>query len=410
MSDGATNEAGQPAGALHGGALDDLLVIDLSRALAGPHAGMMLGDLGARVIKVEAPGSGDDTRSWGPPFMEGEDGERYSTYFLSCNRNKESIALDLKSEDGRAVLRDLLSRADILIENFRTGVMDRLGFGTEALAELNPRLIQMSITGFGHDGPEGGRAGYDQIVQGEAGLMSLTGSGPDDPQRVGTPIADLLGGIHGVVGVLAALHERERTGRGRVVRASLLSSIVGVHAFQGTRHTVAGETPQPQGNHHPSIAPYGLFHCRDGAVQISVGNERLWQAFCAEFGLDPETPGLASNPERVANRTETIAFVEEAFAAHDAEDLLARLSSAGIPAGKVRTLEEVYAWDQVQSQGLVVDVDHAELGNISLPGPPIRFFDVDESGETERSRTTHQAPPTLDQHGDAIRAWLKGDA
>ncbi|WP_110590438.1 CaiB/BaiF CoA transferase family protein [Microbacterium suaedae] len=389
------------------GSLDGLLVVDLSRALAGPHAGQMLGDLGARVIKVEAPSTGDDTRSWGPPFVEGSDGAEHSTYFLSCNRNKESIALDLKSDDGRAVLTELLSRADVVIENFRTGVMDRLGFGAAALAELNPRLVQLSITGFGHDGPEGGRAGYDQIVQGEAGLMSLTGSGPDDPQRVGTPIADLLGGIHGVVGVLAALYEREKTGAGRVVRSSLLSSIVGVHAFQGTRATVAGETPQAQGNHHPSIAPYGLFRCRDGAVQISVGSDRLWQAFCAEFGLDAGAPGLATNAERVAHRGETIAFVEAAFADHDAEPLLARLAGAGIPAGKVRSLDEVYAWDQVRSQGLVVDVDHAALGNISLPGPVLRFFDGD--GENERVRDDHQAPPLLDQHGDAIRAWLAAD-
>ncbi|UOQ56705.1 CoA transferase [Leucobacter allii] len=386
--------------------LDGILVVDLSRALAGPHAGQVLGDLGARVIKVEAPGSGDDTRSWGPPFVDGADGAAYSTYFLSCNRNKESIALDLKSEDGRTVLRELLGRADILIENFRTGVMDRLGFGTSALAELNPRLIQVSITGFGHDGPEGGRAGYDQIVQGEAGLMSLTGSGPDDPQRVGTPIADLLGGLHGVIGVLAALHERERTGRGRVVRTSLLASVVGVHAFQGTRATVAGQTPEAQGNHHPSIAPYGLFRCRDGAVQISVGSERLWQAFCAAFALDPETPGLATNPERVERRAETIAFVEAAFAAHDAEPLLELLREAGIPAGKVRDLAEVYAWDQVHAQGLVVDVEHTALGSISLPGPAIRFFDVDGTGETERARTEHAAPPVLNEHGDAIRAWL----
>ncbi|WP_053385052.1 CaiB/BaiF CoA transferase family protein [Leucobacter celer] len=388
------------------GSLDGVLVVDLSRALAGPHAGQMLGDLGARVIKVEAPGAGDDTRSWGPPFVDGADGAPYSTYFLSCNRNKESIALDLKSDDGRRVLTELLSHADVLIENFRTGVMDRLRFGTTALAELNPRLVQLSITGFGHDGPEGGRAGYDQIVQGEAGLMSVTGSGVEDPQRVGVPIADLLGGIHGVVGVLAALHERERTGRGRVVRTSLLSSIVGVHAFQGTRVTVAGEVPAAQGNHHPSIAPYGLFRCRDGAVQISVGNERLWQAFCAEFGLDPATPGLAANPDRVAHRGETIAFVEAAFADQDAEPLLRRLSSAGVPAGKVRDLAEVYEWDQLHSQGLVVDVEHAALGSISLPGPAIRFFDIDAAGETERSRTEHTAPPVLDQHGEAIRAWL----
>jgi crotonobetainyl-CoA:carnitine CoA-transferase CaiB-like acyl-CoA transferase len=206
--------------------------------------------------------------------------------------------------------------------------------------------------------------------------------------------------------VLAALHERERTGRGRVVRTSLLSSIVGVHAFQGTRVTVAGEVPAAQGNHHPSIAPYGLFRCRDGAVQISVGNERLWQAFCAEFGLDPATPGLAANPDRVAHRGETIAFVEAAFADQDAEPLLRRLSSAGVPAGKVRDLAEVYEWDQLHSQGLVVDVEHAALGSISLPGPAIRFFDIDAAGETERSRTEHTAPPVLDQHGEAIRAWL----
>ncbi len=399
MSDGMGN----------GGSLDGLLVVDLSRALAGPHAGQMLGDLGARVIKVEAPGTGDDTRSWGPPFVDGSDGGSYSTYFLSCNRNKESIALDLKSDDGRAVLTGLLQRADVLIENFRTGVMDRLGFGTSVLAELNPGLIVLSISGFGHDGPEGGRAGYDQIAQGEAGLMSITGSGPEDPQRVGTPIADLLGGIHGVVGVLAALHERHQTGKGRVVRASLLSALVGVHAFQGTRFLVAGETPRAQGNHHPSIAPYGLFRCRGGAVQISVGSERLWRGFCQEFGLDPETAGLASNPERVGNREETIRFVEAAFADIDAGVLLARLASAGIPAGRVRTLDEVYEWDQVRSQGLIVGVEHEVLGSISLPGPAIRFFDVGGEGETERSRRVHAAPPVLDQHGDTIRAWLAED-
>lgn len=392
------------------GSLDGLLVVDLSRALAGPHAGMMLGDLGARVIKVESPGSGDDTRVWGPPFVGDGDGTAFSTYFLSCNRNKESIALDLKSDDGRDVLRELLKRADVMIENFRTGVMDRLGFSTAALAALNPSLIQLSITGFGHDGPEGGRAGYDQIVQGEAGLMSLTGPGPDAVQRVGTPIADLLGGIHGVVGVLAALHERDRTGRGRVVRTSLLSSIVGVHAFQGTRVTVAGETPRAQGNHHPSIAPYGLFACRDGVIQMSVANDNLWRGFCAEFGLDPASPGLATNPERVAHREQTIAFVETALRSHAAAELLERLRAAGIPAGKVRDLTEVYEWDQVHSQGLVVDVQHRALGNISLPGPPIRFFDVDAAGETERSRAAHTAPPVLDQHGEAIREWLAGVA
>src|SRR3954469_4048612 len=213
------------------GPLAGVVVVDLSRALAGPHATMMLGDLGARVIKVEAPGHGDDTRGWGPPFVRSEAGVEESTYFLSANRNKESIALDLKQPADLEVLRELVRRADVLVENFRTGAMDRLGLGVGSLAEVNPALVVLSIIGFGHDGPEGGRAGYDQIAQGEAGLMSLTGSGPQDPQKFGTPIADLLAGMYGAYGVVAALLERGRTGTGTVVRTSLLSAVVGVHAF-----------------------------------------------------------------------------------------------------------------------------------------------------------------------------------
>jgi formyl-CoA transferase len=212
------------------GPLAGLLVVDLTRALAGPHAGMMLGDLGARVIKVEQPGVGDDSRGWGPPFLDG-----VSTYFLSANRNKESIELDLKDDDDCVIFEKLVARADILLENFRPGTLDRLGFDFARLHALNPGLIQLSISGFGHDGPEGGRAGYDQIAQGEAGLMSLTGSGPSDPQRVGVPIADLLAGMYGASGVLAAVIERQRTGLGQLVRTSLLAAVVGVHAFEGTR-------------------------------------------------------------------------------------------------------------------------------------------------------------------------------
>ncbi len=386
------------------GPLSDLVVVDLSRALAGPHATQMLGDLGARVIKVEAPGHGDDTRGWGPPFV-GE--PRQSTYFLSTNRNKESIALDLKdsSEGGdRDLLLRLVDRADVLVENFRTGVLERLGLGIESLLERNPRLVVLSITGFGHDGPEGGRAGYDQIAQGEAGIMSLTGTGPDDPQRVGVPIADLLSGMYGAYGVLAALHERERTGRGQVVRTSLLAAVVGVHAFQGTRWTVAGQVGRAQGNHHPSIAPYGLFHCRDGAVQIAVGSEGLWRRLCAGFGIDPEADGLASNSDRVAHHERLVATVEAAFADQDAEPLLARLADLGVPAGKVRSLDEVYTWDQVASQGLLVDVEHPQLGRLTLPGPPLRFFDADGAEVTRRD---HGAPPLLDQHADDLRAWLE---
>ena len=396
------------------GPLDGVLVVDLTRALAGPHAAMMLGDLGARVIKVENPGSGDDTRGWGPPFVQPEGhpepGARESTYFLSTNRNKESITLDLKDDGDKATLTELLRRADVLLENFRPGTLARLGFGTDVLAELNPRLVTLAISGFGHDGPEGGRAGYDQIAQGEGGLMSLTGSGPEDPQRVGVPIGDLLAGMYGAYGVLAALIERERTGRGQVVRTSLLAAIVGVHAFQGSAWTVAGKVGRAQGNHHPSITPYGLFHCKGGTVQLSCGSEGLWRRLCAEFGFDPEAPGMATNGERVGNREQVIGLLEGTFADIPAEELLARLAAAGIPAGKVRTLDEVYTWDQTLSQGLLVDVEHGTLGRLSIPGPPLRFFAPGSDGETETTRRDHAAPPVLGADGDAIRAWLSGSA
>ena len=382
--------------------LDGLLVVDLTRALAGPHATMMLGDLGARVVKVEAPGTGDDTRSWGPPFLHPEGAARESSYFLSANRNKESVALDLKDDADRQVLLALVDAADVLVENFRTGVLERLGLGAQVLLERNPRLVVLSISGFGHDGPEGGRAGYDQIAQGEAGVMSLTGPAPEQPQKVGVPIGDLLAGMYGAYGVLAAVHERHRTGRGQVVRTSLLASLVGVHAFQGTRWTVAGEVGRAQGNHHPSISPYGLFRCRDGAVQIALGSEGLWRRFCAGFGLDPAADGLGSNPERVARRDEVVTIVESAFAEWDAADLLVRLDELGIPAGKVRSIDEVYAWEQTRSQGLLVDVEHPTLGRITLPGPPLRFFGADGTETTPRE---HAAPPLLDADGDALRAW-----
>jgi len=380
-----------------GGPLDGVVVVDLSRALAGPHAAMMLGDLGARVIKVEAPGTGDDTRGWGPPFVTPPDGgERESTYFLSCNRNKESITLDLKTEDGADTLARLVRHADVLVENFRTGVLDRLGFGMPRLTELNPRLVILSITGFGHDGPEGGRPGYDQIAQGESGIMSVTGPIGGEPTRVGVPIGDLLAGMYGAYGVVAALHERERTGRGRIVRTSLLAALVGVHALYGTMYTAAGIVPTTAGAHHASICPYGLFRCKDGVVQIAVGSEALWRAFAPAFALD--RPQWTTNADRVADRDAVLAAVDEAFAAYTRAELMARLDELGVPAGQVRTFDEVYTWEQTRSQGLLLDVDHATLGDITLPGPPLRF---DDGG-----RVRHDAPPTLGQHNDSVRAWL----
>jgi crotonobetainyl-CoA:carnitine CoA-transferase CaiB-like acyl-CoA transferase len=383
------------------GPLDGVLVIDLSRALAGPHAAMMLGDLGARVIKVENPDGGDDSRGWGPPFVDdtgsvADSGE--STYFFSCNRNKESVTADLKSAEGKDLLTRLVRRADVLVANFRTGVLDRLGFSVAALHQLNPRLVVLSITGFGHDGPEGGRAGYDQIAQGEAGLMSLTGTGPEDPNKVGVPIGDLLAGMYGAYGAVAALHERDRTGRGAVVRTSLLAGIVGVHAFQGTRYTVAGEVPYGQGNHHPSICPYGLFHCADGLLQIAVGSEGLWRRLAPAFDLPLDQPGFATNAARVRNREAVNAAIDSAFAPYALADLLPKLAEIGVPAGEVRSLDRVYGWEQTRSQGLLLEVEHATAGRITLPGPPLRF-----DGASDRQ---HIAPPTLGQHDESVRRWL----
>jgi crotonobetainyl-CoA:carnitine CoA-transferase CaiB-like acyl-CoA transferase len=387
------------------GPLAGIVVLDLTRALAGPHATMMLGDLGARVIKVERPGIGDESRHWGPPFAGRPAGgtgpgtdDVISTYYLSCNRNKESITCDLASADGRELLERLVRRADVLTENFRPGVLDRLGFGADRLQALNPGLVICSITGFGHDGPEGGRPGYDQIAQGEAGLMSVTGTDPGHPVKTGLSIADVLAGVHAALGVVAALHERASTGRGQVVRTSLLASIVGAHAFQGTRWTVAREVPVPTGNHHPSIAPYGAYRCADGMLQVAVANEDQWRRFAPLVSIDPADSRFITNSLRVARRPELIALIESALAAGDRAHWLGLLARTGVPAGAIRTIDEVYEWDQTRSQGLVVSVDHPVLGVIELPGPPLRF-DQHAGGE-------HAPPPLLGQHDAVVRDWL----
>lgn len=384
------------------GPLADVLVVDLTRALAGPQAAMMLGDLGARVIKVESA-TGDDTRAWGPPWAqagEGEDDARDSTYFMAANRNKESIVLDLKDADDAAVLARLVERADVLLENFRIGVLDRLGFTEERLHELNPGLVVGRITGFGHDGPEAARAGYDQIAQGEGGLMSVTGT--EQATKVGVPIADLLAGMNLAYGVVAALHERHRTGRGRVVRTSLLAGVVGVHAFQGTRWTIAGEVPGISGAHHPAIAPYGMFATATAPIQVAVGSEGLWRTFADVVGLDAADPRHRTNRERVAAGRELIGLIEQVFATAPAEHWLDLLLAAGVPAGKVRSIDDVYGWEQTRSQGLLLEVDHPAYGALRLPGSPLRFDDQRHSGGRER----HQPPPLLGEHGAAIRAWL----
>lgn len=360
---------------------------------------MTMGDLGARVVKVEPP-HGDDSRAWGPPFV-GPPDQQISTYYLSCNRNKESVTADLGSEDGRWLLTELVRRADVLVENFRPGGLERLGFGPDRLLELNPRLVVLSITGFGHDGPERDRPGYDQVAQGEAGLMSITGP-PGQPTRVGVPIADLLAGLTGLSGVLAALVERARTGRGQVVRTSLLASVVGVHAFQGTRWTVAGEVPVGAGNTHPSIVPYGLYRAGDEQVQIAVGSHAQWRAFAPLVGIDPDDPRFADNAARVGHRDELTALLERALAEAPAQVWLDRFTAAGVPAGRVRSIDEVYGWEQTRSQQLLVEVDHPVLGPVTLPGSPLRF-DGAEAAE-------HRPPPLLGEHDASVRAWLAGTA
>lgn len=381
------------------GLLSGTLVLDLSRALAGPQAAMMLGDLGARVIKIESPKGGDDSRGWGPPFLgEGED--RESTYFMSANRNKESITLNLKDPEEADILARLVKQADVLVENYRVGVLDRLGFSVERLHELNPKLVILSITGFGHDGPESNRAGYDQIAQGEAGLMSVTGI--NEPTKVGVPIADILAGMNGAFGVAAALYEAQKTGRGRVVRTSLIASIGGIHTFQSTRWTIAGDVPGLSGAHHPSIAPYGLFHTATSPIQLACGSEVLWQKFAPSIGIDPDEPGFATNGERVANRDALIEKLNAIFAEKPAEHWLELLEQAGIPAGKVRNIKEVYEWEQFLSQGLLVEVEHATKGKMKIPGPVIRFDDNAFGGAREEVIP----PPALGQHNESVRAWL----
>jgi crotonobetainyl-CoA:carnitine CoA-transferase CaiB-like acyl-CoA transferase len=375
--------------------LSDLLVVDLSRVVTGPFAAMMLGDLGARVIKVERP-EGDDTRGWGPPFV-GPEGERESTYYLSVNRNKESIVLDLKQPDDLAVLERLVARADVVVENFRPGVLERLGIGHERMLELNPRLVVLSITGFGHDGPEAQRLGYDQIVQGEAGLMGFTGP-PGEPSKVGVPIADLLAGMFGAYGVLAALRERDRDGGGQVVRTSLLAGVVATHSYQGGRYLIGGEVPEPGGNRHPSIAPYRTYESSDGIIQVAVGNEPIWRRFAALLEIDPDDPRFATNQARLHNSDALDALIAERLAADTASSWVARFHEHGVPAGEVKSLDQVYASPQVASQGLVVETDHPVLGPIRTPGPPLRF---DRSASPE-----HRPPPRLGEHSDAIRRWL----
>ena len=372
------------------GPLAGTRVVDLTRAMAGPYATMMLGDAGAEVVKVERPVTGDDTRGWGPPFLDGGDGSRESGYFLSVNRNKKSVCLDLKDGDDVERLHGLVAAADVVVENFRPGVMERLGLGEAALADLNPRLVGLSITGFGQGGPEGHRSGFDQILQGEGGLMSITGPRGGPGLKVGVPIADILAGIFGAYGVVASLYERERSGRGQWVYSSLLGGMVAIHTFQGTRWLLAGDVPQPGGNAHPSIQPYGAFDCSDGQINVCVGSEGLWQRFAPIVDVDPDDPRFATNGDRVERIIELEEAMAPALRSDTVDAWVDRLEGAGIPVGRVATLDEVYDSPQVKHLGLVDEVDHSSLGPLRLPGSPVVY--------SRSARGAATAPPLLDEH------------
>jgi formyl-CoA transferase len=381
------------------GPLAGLHVLDLARVLAGPYAAMLLGDLGAEVIKVERPGAGDDTRRWGPPFVPAGDGAE-STYFLSINRGKRSVAIDLKNPAERGFVEALVRWADVLVENFRPGVMDRLGLGDARLTELNPRLIKLAISGFGEHGPDRDRVGYDQILQAEGGVMSLTGTAASHAVKVGVPIADVSAALFGVIGVLSALVEREHSGLGQRVSTSLLAGQTGIHTFQATRYLVAGQVPGLSGNHHPTVAPYGVFEAADGPLVLAVGNEDIWRRFAPLAGLDPADERFATNALRLGNLAELQQVLNSAFGRHPVADWLARLREAGVPAGELKTLDRVYESEQARAEDLVWEVDHPRLGRIRLPGHPVRF-----------SRTgvaPGLPPPLLGEHTDELRAALLG--
>ena len=383
------------------GPLDGLLVVDLSRILAGPYCTMTLGDLGARVIKVEQRGTGDDTRTWGPPFWKG-----ISAYYLAINRNKESITLDLDRAEGRAILEALVARADVLVENFRPGRLERWGFGYDACAAKNPRLVYASVSGYGLEGPDRDRAGYDLIAQGEGGVMSVTGEADDPPLRAGVSHADIVAGLWLVNGILAALYARERTGRGQRVDTSLLDGQVGLLAYHATNTWATGLAPERLGNRHPNLVPYGAWHCRDAWITLGAGNDGLFRALCAALGGAMaglcEEARFATAHARVEHRAELDAALAHSLEGLDADDALARLRAAGVPSGRVRTVPEALADPQVALRDMVVPLDHDTIPDFRVTGTPVKL-----SATPARPRS---APPLLGADTERVLAELGHDA
>ncbi len=371
--------------------LSGIRVIDLGRHLAGPTAAMWLGDLGADVIKIENPGKGEDARSSGPPFFHGE-----SAFFLAANRNKRSLALDLKRPEGQEVFRTLAATADVVVENFRPGVMEALNIGYDTVAETNPGIIYCSISGYGKDGPYANRPGLDQIIQGVSGLMSITGFEGGEPTRVGIPIADLLTGLFGAYGVLAALQARERTGRGQRVETSLLESMVGTLAFQATRYLNGGDVPPPAGNHHPINAPYGVFRTRDGYVTIGGTGDKRWPLLCQTIDAPEllEDERFATNGGRHANRLELADLISEKLQTRTSAEWEEILNDAGVPCGPILGVDQALDHPQVRHREMVVEIEHPTAGLLHLLGLPVKL--------SATPGGVRHAPPVLGQHSAEI--------
>lgn len=371
--------------------LDDLLVIDLTRALAGPYCTLMLGDMGARVIKIETPDGGDDTRSWGPPFVNGE-----SSYFLGINRNKESLTLNLKQPEAQQILRRLIERADVLVENFRAGTMDRFGFGYEAARALNPRLVYASISGFGQDGPYRERTAYDLILQGMGGLMGTTGEEGGSPVKVGVAVTDIAAGMFAAYGILAALRARDRTGTGQLVDSAMLDCQVAWLTYQAGYYFATGENPKRLGSAHPSLVPYQAFRTHDGYLNIAIGSEAIWSRLVVAIGAPhlAEDPRFRTNPDRVRNRELLIPLLEPIFAGKTTAAWTNILQGAGVPAGPIYLLSDLFGDPQVIHRQMVVEIDHPRAGRIKQTGVPVKL--------SATPGGIALPPPLLGQHTESV--------
>lgn len=377
--------------------LDGITVLDFTRVLSGPYCTMQLGDMGARVIKIEQPGKGDDTRAWGPPFVNGE-----SAYFLSVNRNKESLALDLKSPAAPRVLEALLAKADVLVENFRPGTMTRLGLAYEQLAERFPRLVCCSISGFGQTGPRTKEPGYDAVVQAEGGLMSITGAADGQPYRLGVAISDIVSGMFAAQGIAFALLARERSGRGQLVDVGMLDATAALLTYQAGIYFATGRTPGRLGNRHPTIVPYETFEASDGDFVIAVGNDEQWRRFCQAVELDAlaQDERFATNRERVTNYDTLRPLLAAQLRTRSRAGWVGQLRPAGVPCGAVREVAEVLEDPQIEARGMVQELEHAVAGALKMTGIPIKLSETPGSVRTP--------PPILGEHTTRILSELAG--